>query len=255
MIGTFASRLEPLLTERFRQAHQPQAGSEALLWVWSGLEDGFDDIASECACFLSPTDQAFWTPLAVPLVCFGHVVSHRRVPPFAAGNKQCSSDHKRFYKGHARFFKRLRKHIETEMRGAKFLSDDIEPAGITTRDTGDMQLVCEWIEAHRGEWPELGYQRNDIWLRFNHEGYNKGTALLEVRRVTGIGAEFTFAAGDNYNDLPMLQTHIAHGLACPSNAVPDIATHVTELGGFVAPEPATSGIIMAIEHYFYPDGV
>lgn len=170
-------------------------------------------------------------------------------------NKQCSSDHKRFYKGHARFFKRLRKHIETEMRGAKFLSDDIEPAGITTRDTGDMQRVCEWIEAHRGEWPELGYQRNDIWLRFNHEGYNKGTALLEVRRVTGVGAEFTFAAGDNYNDLPMLQTHIAHGLACPANAVPDIATHVAGLGGFVAVEPATLGIIMALEHYFYPDGL
>ena len=168
-------------------------------------------------------------------------------------NKQCAGDHKRFYRAHARFFKRLRKHIETEMRGAKFLSDDIEPAGITTRDTDDMQRVCDWIEAQRGEWPELGYQRNDIWLRFNHESYNKGTALLEVRRVTGVSAEFTFAAGDNYNDLPMLQTHIAHGLACPSNAVPDISGHVASLGGYVAAEPATPGIIMAIEHYFYPD--
>ena len=170
-------------------------------------------------------------------------------------NKQCASDHKRFHKTHAKFFKRLRKHIETEMRGAKFISDHVEPAGITTRDTADMAQVCEWIEAHKGDWPELSYQRNDIWLRFNHDGYNKGTALLELRRLTGVAAEFTFAAGDNYNDLPMLQPHVAHGIACPANAVPDISGHVASLGGFVAAEPATVGIIAAIEHYFYPDGL
>ena len=76
-----------------------------------------------------------------------------------------------------------------------------------------------------------------------------------MRRLTGVSAEFTFAAGDNYNDLPMLQTNIAHGLACPSNAVPDISGHVAGLGGFVAAEPATLGVIAAIEHYFYPDGL
>ena len=141
------------------------------------------------------------------------------------------------------------------MKGARFLSDDVEPAGVTTRDIEDMSKVCAWIEAHKDEWPELGYQRNDIWLRFNHEGYNKGTALMEVRRVTGVSAEFTFAAGDNYNDLPMLQPDIAHGLACPANAVPDISGHVSNLGGYVASEPATVGIISAIEHYFYPDGL
>jgi hydroxymethylpyrimidine pyrophosphatase-like HAD family hydrolase len=141
------------------------------------------------------------------------------------------------------------------MRGAKFISDHVEPAGVTTRDIDDMSKVCEWIDAQKEEWPELSYQRNDIWLRFSHNGYNKGTALVELRRMLQVSAEFTFAAGDNYNDLPMLQPGVAHGLACPANAVPDISGHVAELGGFVAAEPATVGIISAIEHYFYPDGL
>lgn len=169
-------------------------------------------------------------------------------------NQRCVKDHKSFYKAHARFFKRLQKHVSTEMRGARFISDDMEPAGVTTRDVEDMQRVCDWIEAQRAEWPELGYQRNDIWLRFNHRGYNKGTALLEVRRLTGVDAEYTFAAGDNFNDLPMLQPHIAHGLACPANAVPEISEHINTVGGYVAAEPATQGIVSAIQHYFYPDG-
>jgi hydroxymethylpyrimidine pyrophosphatase-like HAD family hydrolase len=51
----------------------------------------------------------------------------------------------------------------------------------------------------------------------------------------------------------MLQTFVAHGIACPANAIPEIASHVDDLGGFVAPHRSTTGVIAAIEHYFYPD--
>jgi HAD superfamily hydrolase (TIGR01484 family) len=170
-------------------------------------------------------------------------------------NRRCAADHKRFYKAHAKFFKRLAKHLETEVRGAKFISDDSEPAGVYANDHAIMGRVCAWIDAQKAEWPELGWQRNDVWLRFSHEGYSKGTALLEIRRVTGVGAEFTFAAGDNFNDLPMLQPHIALGIACPSNALPEIREHVVSVGGYVASEAATAGICEAIQHYFYPDGL
>lgn len=184
-----------------------------------------------------------------------HLNEYNRWVDLGDWNRRCAADHKRFYKAHSKFFKRLTKHIDTEVRGARFISDETEPAGIYTNDHEIMSRLCAWIDAQKAEWPELGYQRNDVWLRFNHEGYNKGTALLEVRRVTGVGADFTFAAGDNFNDLPMLQPHIAHGIACPANAVPEISAHVAGIGGYVAGEPATVGIISAIEHYFYPDGL
>lgn len=168
-------------------------------------------------------------------------------------NARCHHDHKRFYRAHNRFFRSLQQYIATspDAEGARFISDRTEPAGIVTRDEDAMHAICQWIDARLPEWPDLGYQRNSIWLRFSHQGYNKGTALREVRRIFDVGAEFTFAAGDNYNDLPMLRHEVAHGLACPGNAVPDVSGHVGRLGGFVAQNHATLGVISAIEHYFY----
>lgn len=168
-------------------------------------------------------------------------------------NKRCFGEHKRFYKAHAGFFKRLQRHIDSEVPGAKFISDTTEPAGLVTTDEETMARVCQWVDEQIVDWPGLGYQRNSIWLRFTHRGYNKGTALKEIRRLLNIGPEFTFAAGDNYNDLPMLQHEVAHGIACPANAVADIARHVEELGGYRAPEESTRGMISAIEYYFYRD--
>lgn len=182
-----------------------------------------------------------------------HLNDYNRWVDLGDWNTRCSGDHRRFYKAHAGFFKRLQNHLKSEFPGARFISDTTEPAGLVTNDDDIMAGVCAWIDTQIVDWPGLGYQRNSIWLRFTHKGYNKGTALKEVRRLLDIGPEFTFAAGDNYNDLPMLQHEIAHGLACPANAVPDIAKHVEGLGGFLAQEESTLGMIAAIEHFFYKD--
>jgi len=111
--------------------------------------------------------------------------------------------------------------------------------------------ICRWIDAQLPGSPGLGYQRNSIWLRFTHQNYHKGSALQEIRRLMQIGPEYTFAAGDNYNDLSMLRHEVAHGLACPGNAIPDVAAHISALGGYVAPAEATLGMVSALHHYFY----
>jgi hypothetical protein len=49
----------------------------------------------------------------------------------------------------------------------------------------------------------------------------------------------------------MLRHEVAHGLACPGNAIPDVAAHITALGGYVAQEEATLGMVSALHHYFY----
>ena len=168
-------------------------------------------------------------------------------------NSRCSQAHKKFFKHHAVFFKQLQKHLTSHWPGTKFISDETEPAGLVVPDDKIMAGVCRWIDAQLPAWPTLAYQRNSIWLRFTHHGYNKGSALMEIRRLLGIGPEFTFAAGDNYNDLSMLNHEVAHGLACPVNAIPDVAQHVDRLGGFPAQEEATLGMVAALQHYFYSD--
>jgi HAD superfamily hydrolase (TIGR01484 family) len=172
---------------------------------------------------------------------------------FGDWNMKCTEDHRRFHKAHTKFYRLLERQLAHEIPTARFISDKTEPAGVVSSDEATMDKVVRWIESQRGDWPEMTYQRNSIWLRFTRSGYDKGSALTEVRRLTSIGAAYTFAAGDNHNDLPMLQTFVAHGIACPANAIPEISSHVDDLGGFVAPHRSTTGVIAAIEHYFYPD--
>jgi hydroxymethylpyrimidine pyrophosphatase-like HAD family hydrolase len=166
-------------------------------------------------------------------------------------NSRCAHDHKKFYKAHVSFFKQLQKYLSSHWPGAKFISDQTEPAGLVVPDEDIMAGICHWIDAQLADWPGLGYQRNSIWLRFTHQGYHKGSALTEVRRILGIGPEFTFAAGDNFNDLSMLRHEVAHGLACPANAVPEVAQHIGSLGGYQAQSDATLGMVDALHHFFY----
>ena len=44
--------------------------------------------------------------------------------------------------------------------------------------------------------------RNDVYARFSHAAYNKGTALAELTRRLGLHSRTVFAAGDHLNDLP-----------------------------------------------------
>ena len=168
-------------------------------------------------------------------------------------NQRCSADHRKFYTRHAAAFGEIARYAQRVLPGVKFISDAAEPAGLVAQDDALMEQMCQWLEGQRAQWPELNWQRNSIWLRFTHEGYDKGSALMEVRRVLGIGAAFTFAAGDNFNDLPMLRPEVAHGLACPANAIPEVAASVAGHGGYHASADCTTGVIEALQHFFYQE--
>ena len=62
----------------------------------------------------------------------------------------------------------------------------------------------------------------------------------------------TFAAGDNFNDLPMLNLAFARFLACPSNAIEDVKATVRNQGGFVAAQDSGFGVDEALR-YFFPE--
>ena len=79
--------------------------------------------------------------------------------------------------------------------------------------------------------------------------------MAHLGQSLGIGPEFRLAVGDNHNDMSMLQPAVAHGIACPSNAIPEVKNHVTRIGGFVAARPVTEGVIDALEHYLYTEEI
>lgn len=95
----------------------------------------------------------------------------------------------------------------------------------------------------------LSVVRNDVYARFSHADYNKGTALAELSRQMGVTADEVFAAGDHLNDLPMLELKYARWLATPSNAVEPVKTVIRERGGFISTRACGDGVAEGLEHY------
>jgi hypothetical protein len=89
--------------------------------------------------------------------------------------------------------------------------------------------------------------RNDVYVRFSHSGYSKGTALGELQRLLGISAQETLAAGDHLNDLPMLKSRYARYLVAPSNAVPVVKAQVLGEGGWVMEERTGMAVLAGLD--------
>jgi hydroxymethylpyrimidine pyrophosphatase-like HAD family hydrolase len=94
--------------------------------------------------------------------------------------------------------------------------------------------------------PDLTVVRNDVYARFSHADFNKGSALGEIGRRLGIGSEHTVAAGDHYNDLPMLSTRYCRWLIAPGNAIPEVKDAVRRQSGHVSEESFGYGVAQGL---------
>ena len=121
-----------------------------------------------------------------------------------------------------------------------------ELAGVVAQDNAEMDRIVARLDAVRARMPKFSYQRNSIYLSFCHVDYDKGTALAELGRLTGIPAEGTFAIGDHQNDLPMLTGVHARHVACPANSIEEVIRVVRAAGGYVARGGYSAGVIEAL---------
>jgi hydroxymethylpyrimidine pyrophosphatase-like HAD family hydrolase len=118
--------------------------------------------------------------------------------------------------------------------------------GLIAQNDADMDEVVVYLDAQCRRMPNLWFQRNSIYLRFCHSWYNKGSVLQALQAELGIRAEETFAAGDNFNDLPMLDPDVARHLACPANSVKEVKQTVRSHGGYVAGLTGGDGVAQAL---------
>lgn len=168
---------------------------------------------------------------------------------YGSWNNQARKAHDRFRRDHKAFLDHVKAVVETQTDG-EFMEGDGGELGIVASSDEELDRVCALIEQHRQQAPDVGYQRNGIYLRFAHAKYSKGSALAELTRLLSLTANDCFAAGDNHNDVSMLDTRVARMIACPGNALPPIKHHVTRQGGFVANGVASTGMIEALRHFF-----
>ena len=75
-----------------------------------------------------------------------------------------------------------------------------------------------WLDECCAAVPELVVVRNDVYARLSHRAYNKATVLAEISRRVGARPDEVLAAGDHFNDLPMLAGDCATRLVAPGNA-------------------------------------
>ena len=175
---------------------------------------------------------------------------------FGDWNERCARVHREFFAGAAPVLEEAVAFLQAET-GARTVYDQEargaegrpELAGLVAQDELEMDRIVRYLETLKSRLPELGYQRNTVYLRFCHAGYDKGVALSELGRLLDVPPEARFAVGDHHNDIPMLNGIHAHQVACPANSVGDVKQVVADAGGYVAAGGYSAGVIEALRHY------
>jgi hydroxymethylpyrimidine pyrophosphatase-like HAD family hydrolase len=160
-------------------------------------------------------------------------------------NTACSRAHEELFARVRPDLPRLTDWINSRFNATVY-EDPYSPFCLIAGDNGDAGIIHEYLEDYCRSVPHLTVVRNDVYARFAHDAYNKGTALAELARQMGISAGQVFAAGDHFNDLPMLSRTYARWLAAPHNAIEPVKTAVRNEQGYVSALPHGSGVAEAL---------
>lgn len=163
-------------------------------------------------------------------------------------NEACHRDHSELFDRVRPSLGNVRSWIEARYK-AMIYEDSFSPLCIIANNVSEMDAIHAQLDEFCRTTPDLTVVRNDVYARFSHTRYNKGTALAELTRRLGLTPREVFAAGDHLNDLPMLSRHFAEMLAAPANAIGAVKAHLRAEGGYVSPLPHGNGVADAIKYY------
>jgi hydroxymethylpyrimidine pyrophosphatase-like HAD family hydrolase len=158
-------------------------------------------------------------------------------------------------RAHAELFARLQPDLEgiynwiNSRFHARVYEDPYSPFCLIAGNNGDADVIHQYLDDYAKKIPGLTVVRNDVYARFSHAAYNKGTALAELTRRIGVSREQDFAAGDHLNDLPMLSQAFARCVAAPGNAIEAVKNQVQAEGGYVSKFTHGHGVLDAIKYY------
>jgi HAD superfamily hydrolase (TIGR01484 family) len=177
-----------------------------------------------------------------------HVHQQSRYVGLEEWNSGCS-------RTHAELFARIRGDLPRliEWISARFhatvYEDVYSPLCLIAANTTDMDAMNRFLDSYCQTVPHLTVVRNDVYARFSHAAYNKGTALGEIARRLGVDPGRIMAVGDHLNDLPMLSRTYARCVAAPANAVAEVRATVRREQGYLSSLPHGAGVAEAIKYY------
>lgn len=171
-----------------------------------------------------------------------------------AWNRRCTEEHAKLFAKVILDVPKLTDWVNKRF-AATIYEDPYSPFCLIAANNEDADVIHLFLEEYAAQIPDLAVVRNDIYARFSHVAYNKGTALAEVARQIGVSKEHVFAAGDHLNDLPMLCENFARCLVAPDNAIPVVKERVKSQNGYVSHQPWGHGVARGLEFYLEQAGV
>ena len=177
-----------------------------------------------------------------------HFHQDSRYPGLEEWNSGCTRAHAELFAKVTEDLPGLVEWISSRFH-ARIYEDPYSPFCLIAGNNGDADVIHDYLEDYARTVADLVVVRNDVYARFSHVAYNKGTALAELGRRLNIDPSGIFAAGDHLNDLPMLSRDYAHWLAAPANAVPEVKAAVRRQKGYVSEFSHGVGIADAIKNY------
>ncbi|MGI8481212.1 MAG: HAD family hydrolase [Chthoniobacterales bacterium] len=169
--------------------------------------------------------------------------------PFGDWNERSSRTHTELFSAASSLLRDVAEFVNRHTKARMLYEESAEPTGLIAENEEEMSRITSFIDELRAKQPGFHYQRNTVYLRFCHEDYHKGAALAELSRLLVIPREDVFAAGDQHNDVSMLDGRFAAMPACPSNAIDEVKDVVTTAGGYVAHRECGAGIHEALLHF------
>jgi len=173
--------------------------------------------------------------------------------PDLAWNSKCDEEHERLFAPIRKDMPQLKAWIQGRFKAAVF-EDNYSPFCLVASNNADADAILDHVQDYCLRTPGLTIMRNDIYARFCHADFNKGTAMAEIARQLGVGRDFILAAGDHLNDLPMLSVEFARWLVAPANAVDAVKESVRRQQGFISPDPYGVGVAQGLEHILKATG-
>jgi HAD superfamily hydrolase (TIGR01484 family) len=160
-------------------------------------------------------------------------------------NRGCELAHQQLFRHVRADVPRLSQWIKSRF-SATIYEDPYSPFCLIAGNNPEAEQIHAYLEEYCTEIPNLTVVRNDVYARFSHSQYNKGTALGEIARRLAVRPDQIVAAGDHLNDLPMLSTRFAKWLIAPANAVPQVKAAVQQQNGHLASEPYGYGVAQGL---------
>ena len=168
---------------------------------------------------------------------------------FGDWNRICHEHHDLLFQQSGLFFKQIEELVQRNPGITLLQNSEAVPEGLLAASEELLDEVTRDLASLSGRPAEFHYQRSNIYLRFCHSRYDKGSTLAELSRLLDMPTVNILAAGDHQNDLAMLYGQVAAMVACPSNAHPSVKEAVLQAGGHVSLLEAGEGTAEAIRFY------